>query len=108
MARHSAKHAKPSRIAARPAARQIGCVVAGVVGVCMLLLALGVYVARGGFRARAAGLTRATAQAVASAPATAAVDSSATPVEVPTLTGLGLDEAKLVLKVRRTGSRRQA
>lgn len=98
MARHSAKHSKPKpmRRAALPRANRL--VAAAVLGVCVLLLALGGYVSRGGFRGRSGGAEPATAQAVVSAVATPAVDSGVTPVEVPSLTGLELDEAKLLLK----------
>jgi N-acetylmuramoyl-L-alanine amidase len=98
MARHSAKHAKPksSHLMTLPRANRL--VVACVLGVCVLLLAIGGHASRGGFRGRSGAAAPATAQTIASVPVTPNVDAGATPVEVPSLTGLELDEAKLVLK----------
>jgi N-acetylmuramoyl-L-alanine amidase len=115
MARHSAKHAK-RRSAPRWAIPKTNwIVVAAVGGACILLLAFGVYVSRGGLRRPQGTTQRASAQTVSTRLATGTVESSATPVEVPTLVGLKLDEAKLMLNaagltavVRREGPGRSA
>lgn len=96
MGRHRAKHGKsvPTR---RPMPRWVW--IAGVSAVCafVILLALGRFAAAGGFQGRQGPAESARAQPVVTAVSTAPVDPGPTPVEVPTLTGLKLDEAKLVL-----------
>jgi N-acetylmuramoyl-L-alanine amidase len=67
-------------------------------GACILLLAFGVYVARGGLKRPASAPQSASAQTLSTRLTTPTLESSATPVEVPTLVGLKLDEAKLMLK----------
>jgi N-acetylmuramoyl-L-alanine amidase len=89
--------------------------VSTVVGVAVLLMAGGVYAAQGGFARSAPATVGGGAQRVSSRLTTSAVESTATPVEVPTLVGLQIDEATLVLKaaglaslVRREGQVRSA
>jgi hypothetical protein len=96
MARHSAKHSKPASV--RNPLRGVNWLaVFGAVGACMLLLALGAFAVRGGFRTRPGESQPAVAQPASSRSSTTTADSTTTPVEVPTLVGLKLDEAKLVL-----------
>ena len=97
MARHSAKHSKPKL--ARPALpRANRLVVAFAIGACVLLLAFAGYASRGGLNGRSGAAAPATAQPVESVPTSVAADAGATSVEVPSLTGLELDEVKLLLK----------
>ena len=97
MARHSARHTK--RSSARLVMPHLNWpIVSAVVVACVLLLLLGVYGARGGLRGRAAAPQSANAQSVRVRVATSTVESSATPVEVPTLVGLRVDEARLILE----------
>jgi N-acetylmuramoyl-L-alanine amidase len=67
-----------------------------VIGVA-LLLAVGAYGARGGFGRRSEPQLTADAQPVSSRLTSSTVESSATPVEVPALVGLRIDEASMVL-----------
>jgi len=114
MARHRAKHARsaPSR-RAKPSWMWLA--VAGVAVVFVGLLLLGRFVAGGGLDAGSARAQRASAQPVVTRTVTATIEVSATPVEVPQLVGLRLDEAKLVLTaaglnpvVRREPARRSS
>ena len=96
MGRHSAKHAKPAPARRTPIrVNWLGLTVA--VGVLVLLGSLGVYAARGGFARPHRAPEAVGAPVVSSKLTSPTVDTSATPVEVPSLVGLKLDEAKLVL-----------
>jgi N-acetylmuramoyl-L-alanine amidase len=96
VARHSAKHAKPAPLR-RTAPRMGRLALWSTVGAFLLLLALGLYVARGGFRGVEGAAESANAQQLSSQRSPSAADATATPVEVPSLVGLKLDEARLVL-----------
>ena len=94
--RHSAKHSKPPPV--RPAFFGANwTTIAIVAGACLLVLAGATFALGRGFFTRKPAPEKAVASTISSRASTAAVDSSATPVEVPTLVGLKLDEAKLVL-----------
>ncbi len=97
MGRHSAKHAtrRPAHRWAMPRVNWV--VVSAVAGACILLLAFGFYVSRGGLKRPGGSPQSAKGQSVTTRLATGTVESSATPVEVPALVGLKLDEAKLML-----------
>jgi len=70
---------------------------AGVVGVSLVIVALGRFVSSGAFDVQRGPAQSAVAQPAAAKLDTIAVDASSTPIEVPVLVGLKLDEAKLVL-----------
>jgi len=97
MARHSAKHSK-SASPRPPLSRANWILIGSIVAAAVMLASAAMIVARGGFPVRAAAPQKATAQPVSTKSTSATVDTSATPVEVPALVGLKLDEAKLILK----------
>ena len=96
--RHSSKQAKRRPALNFKMPRVSWVAGSAVAGACVLLLALSVFAALGGLNHPEAAPENTDARLVSAKLATVTVESSATPVEVPTLVGLKLDEANLMLK----------
>ena len=114
MARHSAKHSQPSTPGSSFFTTKRLLLVVGVCG-AVLLLAAGGHALQGALSRWQTPPAIVATEPVTTILTTPTVDSSATPVEVPVIVGLKVEDAKLVLKtagllavIRRDGAGRSA